>query len=74
MTIPIIDMEATGRNIKQFRRERGMTVSELREVFGFTNPQAIYRWESGGSLPTIDNLVILASVLGVTIDEILIME
>lgn len=74
MTIPIIDMEATGANIKRIRKGKGLSVSNLQSVFSFTNPQAIYRWESGNSLPTIDNLVILASVLGVTIDEILITE
>ena len=72
MTVPIIDMEATGRNIKRFRVQRGISISEMQDVFGFNNPQSIYRWQSGLSLPTIDNLVILASLFGVTIDEIIV--
>lgn len=72
--IPIIDMEATGRNIKRLRKSRGVSVRELQEVFGFTNPQAIYKWQNGTSIPTLDNLVILASVLGTTIDEMLVTE
>lgn len=72
--IPIIDMEATSRNIKRLRKSKGVSVRELQEVFGFTNPQAIYKWQNGMSIPTLDNLVILASVLGTTIDEILVTE
>ena len=71
MTIPIIDMEATGQNIKRFREQRDMSISDLQDIFSFNHPQSIYHWQSGKSLPTVDNLVILASVLGVTIDEII---
>lgn len=72
MTVPIIDMETTGRNIKRFRVQKGISINEMQDVFGFNNPQSIYRWQSGLSLPTIDNLVILASLFGVTIDEIIV--
>lgn len=72
--IPTIDMVATGHNIKRIREARGITVKELQDIFGFGYPQAIYSWQSGKSLPTLDNLVILASVLGVTVDEILAVE
>lgn len=71
MTVPIIDMEATGRNIKRFRVQKGISINEMQDVFGFNNPQSIYRWQSGLSLPAIDNLVILASLFGVTMDEII---
>ena len=43
-------------------------------IFGFTNPQTIYKWQNGDCVPSIDNLVILAAVLGVTIDEILVTD
>ena len=74
MKIPTIDMDATGENIKRIRKERGISVRELQEIFGFTNPQAIYKWQNGMSIPTIDNLVVLASALGVTVDDILIVN
>ena len=41
-------------------------------IFGFATPQAIYKWIHGTSMPTIDNLVILAAVLGVSMDEIVV--
>lgn len=36
-------------------------------------PQALYKWQHGTALPTIDNLVVLAAVLGVKVDDILVM-
>ena len=72
--IPIINMIATGENIRQLREIQGISVREIQDALGFTNPQAIYKWQHGESLPTIDNLVILASVLGTTIDDILVTE
>ena len=72
--IPIIDLIETGKNIKRIREASGISVRDIQDVLGFTNPQAIYKWQKGECLPTIDNLVILASVLGVTIDEILVTD
>jgi transcriptional regulator with XRE-family HTH domain len=74
MQMPAIDMIATGRNILRLRKEAGLTVRDLQEIFGFTTPQAIYKWQHGTALPTIDNLVILAVVFQVPIDRILILR
>ena len=72
--VPVIDLTATGRNIKSLRVAAGISVRDLQNVLGFTNPQAIYKWQNGDTLPSIDNLVILAAVLGVTVDEILVTD
>ena len=72
--IPVIDMAATGMNITRLRVNAGMTVRDLQEVFGFTTPQAIYKWQRGTALPTVDNLVVLAAVFGVRIEDILIFQ
>ena len=74
MTIPAIDMVATGRNIMKLRKAAGLSVREIQNIFGFTTPQAIYKWLHGTAMPTIDNLVVLAAVLDVTIDEILVVQ
>ena len=71
---PSIDLRATGENIIRLRKANGFTVRELQHYFGFEEPQAIYKWQKGVCLPTIDNLVILAAVLDVTIDELLVFE
>lgn len=74
MGIPMIDMAGTGQNIVTLRKAAGVSVKDLQDVFGFATPQAIYKWQHGTALPTIDNLVILAAVLGVKIDDILVMD
>lgn len=74
MTIPAIDMVATGRNIMKLRKAAGLSVREIQNIFGFTTPQAIYKWQHGMAMPTIDNLVILASVFQVKIDDILVAD
>ena len=72
--IPVIDTTATGINITRMRVNAGMTVRDLQNIFGFTTPQAIYKWQRGTALPTVDNLVVLAAVFGVRIDDILIFQ
>ena len=71
-SIPTIDMAATGNNIVRLRYQAGLSVHDLQQVFGFATPQAIYKWQRGTAMPTLDNLIILASVFGVTLDEIVI--
>lgn len=73
-TIPVIDMTATGRNIVRLRKQAGMTVRDLQGIFGFASPQAIYKWQRGDCMPTLDNIVVLAAVFGVTVDEILVFQ
>ena len=46
--IPVIDMTATGVNITRLRKNAGMAAEDLQKVFGFTKPQAIYKWQQGG--------------------------
>ena len=72
--IPFINTVATGQNIDRLRIEAGLSVRDMQMVFGFATPQAIYKWIHGTSMPTIDNMVILAAVLNVTIDEIVVVE
>ena len=71
MSIPVIDIVKTGENIRNLRKMAGISITDLQDIFGFRNPQAIYKWQRGEALPSIDNLVVLASVLNVRIDDIL---
>ena len=74
MNIPLVNTAATGQNIDRLRIAAGMSVKDMQEVFGFTTPQAIYKWIHGTAMPTIDNLVILAALLDVTMDEIIVVD
>ncbi len=74
MTIPIINMTETGRNIIRLRENADMSVRDLQDIFGFTTPQAIYKWQNGMSLPTLDNLVLLSAVFHVAIEDIIAVD
>ncbi len=72
--IPVIDMIATGMNITRLRINAGLTVRNLQSIFGFSTPQAIYKWQRGDAMPTLDNMLVLAAVFGVAIDDILVVQ
>ena len=74
VNLPVIDMIGTGQNIARLRKQAGLSVRDLQDVFGFATPQAIYKWQQGVALPTIDNLVVLAAVLQVRLDDILVTD
>lgn len=74
MKYPTINLQKTGDNITRLMKKNSLKTSKLQEIFGFENPQAIYKWRRGECLPSIDNLVILAEVFKVTIDKIIIIE
>ena len=72
VNLPVIDMVRTGQNIGRLRKQAGLSVKDLQDIFGFATPQAIYKWQQGVALPTIDNLVVLAAVLQVRMDDIMV--
>ncbi|MGM9601594.1 MAG: helix-turn-helix domain-containing protein [Faecousia sp.] len=72
MDIPTINLALTGANITNLRKAAGLTVTDLQKAFGFNSPQTIYKWQNGTALPTVDNLLALATLLHVRIDDILI--
>ena len=72
--MPIIDMQATGKNIADMRKARGITVHDIQHKMGFNTNQAIYKWQRGDAMPTIDHLVILADKFHVRIDDIIVVD
>ena len=73
MIIPIIDPVATGKMMKSIRKSKNVKVIDIATICGISR-NAVSRWERGDCMPTIDNLVILASVLGVTLEELLVID
>lgn len=71
---PVIDLEATGKNLRRIRKKMGIKVKEVREMCLLNSTQAIYQWERGCSLPRVENLVILSRMYGVPIEELLVIE
>ena len=72
MNYPSIDMAATGSRIVSLRRERSLSVSQMQRFFGFEHPQAIYKWQRGECLPSIDNLYAMSRLFGVSMNDILV--
>ena len=71
---PTIDMVGTGENIMRLRVKNGYSVKDIQDVFGFATPQAIYKWQHGTAMPTLDNLVVLAALFHVHMDDILVIH
>ena len=74
MLVPVVDMKQTGQKIVSLRIQRGISVRDLQTMLGFSTPQSIYKWQRGETLPTIENLIALAVILSVPIEEIVAAE
>lgn len=72
VSFPTINIVKTGKNIERLRKERGILVRELQAYFGFEQPQAIYKWQWGKCLPSVDNLFALRKILHLPMQEILV--
>lgn len=66
-----IDMVATGKNIRDMRIQHKMTIKDIQDACGVTST-SVCNWQKGKSMPTVDNLVILASIWHVMIDSIIV--
>ena len=71
MEYPVIDAKATGARIKELRKVCHLKVEDVARFMGFESEQAIYKWQRGDSLPTVDNLYALSRLFGTTVDDIL---
>lgn len=69
---PVLDLAATGAKIKTIMKQKGVTPRQLQLILGFPYVQTIYNWFAAKNMPTLDNLVVLAQVLGVTMDDIIV--
>lgn len=69
---PVLDLDATGAKIKSLLNNRGISPRKLQSILNFPYVQTIYNWFSGKNMPTLDNLVVLAQVLGVRMDDIIV--
>lgn len=73
MSVPVLNIFMTGVKIRQLRKERKISVIELADTMGLS-VQAVYKWERGDAMPTIDNLVALSSIFNVSINDILVCD
>ena len=69
---PVLDLEATGAKIRTIMKQKGVTPRRLQLIMDFPYVQTIYNWFAGKNMPTLDNLVVLAQILDVTMDDIVV--
>lgn len=71
--LPAVDTKATGQRIKHLREAAGLSAQELADMLEIQR-NAVYRWQYGDIVPRVDNLVAMAAIFDVTVDEILVVE
>lgn len=69
---PVLDIKATGKNIRRIMESRKISVRELQSYLGLAVPQSIYHWFDGRNIPTIDNLYAMSELFRVPIDALII--
>ena len=74
MCIPVVNLKRTGQTIHALRERKGLSVKELQALLGFATPHAIYKWQHGDCLPTVDNLVALSAIFSVHVDSNIAVE
>lgn len=60
----------TADKLQKLRKDNGFSQDALAEQLGISR-QSISKWERGESSPDTDNLVALAKIYGVTVDELI---
>ncbi|MGN0477295.1 MAG: DUF4097 family beta strand repeat-containing protein [Ruminococcus sp.] len=60
----------TANKLLQYRKASGLSQEELAEKIGVSR-QAVSKWERAEASPDTDNLILLAQIYGVTLDELL---
>lgn len=74
MRYPVLDMQATGRRIRELRQMHKISIQTLRESMQLESVQAIYKWERGASVPSLDNMILLSKIFETPIESILVIH
>lgn len=69
---PEYNMLKTGEQIRKLRKERNISVEQIRKYLQFESAQAIYKWENGKCFPQADNLMALARLFEVSSADIMV--
>ena len=62
-----------GKKLSELRRQNGISQEKLAEMVGVSR-QAVTKWESGKSNPDTENLIRLAEIFGISLDELCLGE
>ena len=73
-SFPVIQGEMTGKRLRDTRKGKGIKVATVCAYMGGISEQAVYKWERGACLPTIDNLLALSHLYHVQMEDLLVFE
>lgn len=71
---PPIDLEQTGIKLKSMIIAAGYDVKYIQQYLHLSCPQSIYRWFKGKILPSVEHLSALSILLGVHMEELLVLK
>ena len=71
---PMIDMERTGKRIRQLCTANQYSVRELQDYLRIGCPQSIYNWYHGKTLPSLDHLYALSYLLQVPVNWLVVSD
>lgn len=66
-----INMEKTGKKIKEMREKSGMTIRQVQDACGIS-AAAVCKWQNGQTVPSIDNLLVLSEIWNVKMDDLIV--
>lgn len=69
-----IDQQRTGQKLKLMLKLDGYDVKYIQAYLNLSCPQPIYRWFKGKILPSVWNLCALSKLLGVHMEELLVLQ
>ena len=71
---PVIDLRRTGEHLRDMLRERNLSPKEVQQILRIGSTQTIYDWYKGRTLPSLDNMVAIGSLLGCSVEELLVFQ
>lgn len=69
----IINVSETAKLLKQKRIELGYSVRDVQNIFNLSH-MAVYKWEKGMTLPSIDHMLGLSELYNTSIDSLIVSE
>lgn len=70
----MIDMKKTGMRINQCIVSCGLSIRDVAQHLGFSSSRSVYKWLSGQTLPSLESLVLLSDLFGISMDELIIRQ
>ena len=73
MAYPVIDLNATGENIRRIFEERRVSVAEISSFLG-VNRSSVYKVLRGEAIFSLDNLFAVSSYLNLPMNDLIVAE